>query len=177
MAMFHSPLLPPSLPPWEGLHPVLVHFPIVLLLVAPLFVLLGLLPRIGGAFKWAALLLLVLGTIGAYIAVEAGQAAKELVVQTPPIGEVLNRHQELGESVRTLFTIITAVYGVVLIVPAVLAKTRLWKKELPRAVPLIGQLVVLAALLLCGMVVANTGDLGGRLVHEFGVQAWMGPAK
>jgi uncharacterized membrane protein len=162
--MFHSPLLPPALPPWEGMHPLIVHFPIALLVAAPLFVLLGLLPRIGGAFKWAALLLLVLGTAGVYVAIEAGEAAKELVIQTPRIGEVL-------------FTIITAVYAVVLIVPPALKKTRVLKKDLPRAFPLIGQLVVLVALLVCSLVLANTGDLGGRLVHEFGVQAWIGPAK
>jgi uncharacterized membrane protein len=175
--MFGSPLMPPPLPPWEGVHPLIVHFPIALLLVAPLFVLLGLLPRIGGAFRWAALVLLVLGTTGAYVAVEAGEAAKELVVQTPRISEVLSRHEELGESVEAIFTIVTAVYAVVLIVPPVLKKTGLLKKGLPRPIPLIGQLVVLAALLVCSLVLANTGDLGGRLVHEFGVQAWMGPPK
>jgi uncharacterized membrane protein len=170
--MFGSPLMPPPLPPWEGMHPLIVHFPIALLIVAPLFVLLGLMPRIGGRFKWAALLLLVLGTVGAYVAVEAGEAAKELVVQTPQIREVMERHEELAEGVETLFTIIAAAYAVVLIGPVVVQKVR--HKSLPRAVPLVGQLVVLAALLLGGLVLANTGHLGGRLVHELGVQAWMG---
>jgi uncharacterized membrane protein len=175
--MFHSPLLPPTLPPWEGMHPLIVHFPIALLIVAPLLVLLGLLPKIGGGFKWAALLLLVLGTTGAYVAAEAGEAAKELVVQTPEIREVLSRHEDLAESVEVLFTIVTAVYAVVLVVPFLLKKTGLLKKDLPRAVPVVGQLVVLVALLVGTVVLANTGDLGGRLVHEFGVQAWMGATK
>jgi len=64
-----------------------------------------------------------------------------------------------------------------LVVPAVLKKTKLLKKDLPRAVPVVGQLVVLVALLLGSLVLANTGELGGRLVHEFGVQAWMGATK
>ena len=169
--MFGS-LTPPPLPPWEGAHPLIVHLPIALLSVAPLFVLLGLLPRIGPAFKWAAFVLLVLGSAGAYVAVEAGEAAKELVVQTPPIGEVMSRHEELAESAELLFTIITAVYAVVLLGPVVVQKLR--HKSLPRAVPLVGQLVVLAALLVSGVVLANTGHQGGRLVHELGVQAWMG---
>jgi len=172
--MFGSPLMPPPLPPWEGLHPLIVHFPLALLLVAPLFVLLGLLPKVGGGFKWAALLLLVLGTVGAYVAVEAGEAAAELVIRTPEIAKVLSRHQELAETVEVVFTIVTAVYAVVLVVPAVLKKTKLLKKDLPRAIPVVAQLVVLVALLLCGLVLANAGELGGRLVHEFGVQAWMG---
>ncbi len=32
----------PPFPSWDGLHPLIVHFPIALLLVAPLFVVLGL---------------------------------------------------------------------------------------------------------------------------------------
>ncbi len=170
--MFGSPLLPPPLPPWEGMHPIITHFPIALLSVAPLFVLLGLLPRIGGGFKWAALLLLVLGTTGAYVAAEAGEAAKELVVQTPQIREVMERHEDLAEAVEVVFTIIAAVYAVILIGPVLVQK--LVRKNLPRAVPLVGQLVVLAALLASGLVLANTGHLGGRLVHELGVQSWMG---
>ncbi len=172
--MFGSPLMPPPLPPWEGMHPLIVHFPLALLLVAPLFVLLGLLPRVGDWFKWAGLLLLVLGTAGAYVAAEAGEAAAELVVRTPEIAKVLSRHQELAETVEVVFTIVTVVYAVVLVVPAVLKKTKRLKKDLPRAVPVVGQLVVLVALLLCSLVLANTGELGGRLVHEFGVQAWRG---
>lgn len=159
------------------MHPIVVHFPIALLLVAPLFVLLGLLPKVGGGFKWAALLLLVLGTVGAYVAIEAGEAAAELVVRTPEIAKVLSRHQELAETVEVVFTIVTAVYALVLVAPVVLKKTKLLKKDLPRAIPVVAQLVVLVALLLCGLVLANTGDLGGRLVHEFGVQAWMGKSE
>jgi uncharacterized membrane protein len=154
-----------------------VHFPIALLIVAPLLVLLGLLPRVGHAFRWAALVLLVLGTVGAYVAVEAGQAAATLVVRTPEIAQVLERHQELADTTRLLYTAVTAVYALVLVVPVLLKKTGLLKKDLPRAVPVVGQLVVLVALLLSALVLANTGNLGGRLVHQYGVQAWMGAPK
>ena len=175
--MFPSFLLPPPLPPWEGIHPALVHFPIGLLLVAPLFVLLGLLPQIGPKFAWAGLVLLVLGTAAAYVTAEAGEAGAELVVKTPEIAKVLDRHADLGESVPIIYTVFTALYAVVLIGPPVLRKVKLLKHDVPRRVPLIAQIVVLVGLLVCSMVIANTGELGGRLVHELGVQAWMGRGK
>ena len=31
----------PPIPSWDGLHPLIIHFPIALLLVAPLLVLVG----------------------------------------------------------------------------------------------------------------------------------------
>ena len=31
----------PPIPSWDGLHPLIIHFPIVLLLVAPVLVLIG----------------------------------------------------------------------------------------------------------------------------------------
>lgn len=165
----------PPLPPEEGLHVIAVHFPIALLLVAPLFVLLGLLPKIGRGFALAALVLMVLGTVAAYVAVETGEEAAKLADRSiPGMAPVLERHQEMAETVRVLFTILTALYAVILFGPPGLRKTKLLKKALPAAVPLAAQIVFLIAYLVCAVVVANTGHLGGRLVHEFGVQAWFG---
>jgi len=172
--MLASILTPPPLPPWEGMHPLIVHFPIALLLVAPLFVLLGVLPRIGRFFRPAALVLLVLGTTAAYVAAEAGEAAMGLVMQTDEVKPVLHEHAEMAEKGETLFTIVTAVYAAVLLVPPLLKKLGVLRKELPRAVPVVAQLIVLIGALLSGIVLANTGHLGGHLVHDLGVQAFFG---
>ena len=164
---------PPPLPPWEGVHPLIVHFPVALLLVAPAFLVLAFVPKVGRCFAWAALVLMFLGTLGAYVAVESGEAGARLVAPTPEITPVLARHAELAEDVRLVFTIVTAVYAFILLAPRVLKRVRVLNKELPRAVPIVAQLVFLAAYLLCTLILANVGHLGGMLVHKFGVQAWM----
>ena len=48
----------PPIPSWDGLHPLIIHFPIALLLVAPLLVLIGALlkPEKGRPVLYVALL-------------------------------------------------------------------------------------------------------------------------
>lgn len=163
-------LVPPPAPPWEGLHPLVVHFPIALLLVAPLFVVLGLLPRVGRGFSLAALALLVLGTLASYVAVATGEAACGLAVRTPEINAVIEAHEELAEASRTIYTLITLAYALVVIGGPYLSR------KLPKAVPVVAQIVCLVAMLAGGIVLANAGHLGGRLVHDLGVRAWFGAA-
>jgi uncharacterized membrane protein len=69
---------------YDTLHPLLVHFPIALLLVAPLFVVLGLLVKKGDSFKQSALILMVLGLAALYVTASTGNAAKKVVERTPP---------------------------------------------------------------------------------------------
>ena len=67
----------PATPPWEGMHVLVVHFPIALLLTAPAFVLLAVLFPIWARWaSWAALLLLALGTAGTFVAINTGYAAQ-----------------------------------------------------------------------------------------------------
>ena len=161
----------PPIPSWDGLHPLIIHFPVALLLAAPLFVVVGVLwKKHGFAFLLAGLLLMAMGTAAAYVAVETGQAAAELADRTPEINPVLSHHQKLADRTRLVFTGLTALLAVLVFVPLLL------KKELRRslAIPLYAVFLLLyaggAALL------ANTAHNGGRLVHEFGVRALVLPA-
>lgn len=82
------------LPTWDTLHPLIVHFPIALLLVAPLFILAGIvLPRSKAPQALlAAFVLVILGTGSLILAVETGDASAERVTKTPEIGSVLHEH-------------------------------------------------------------------------------------
>ena len=85
----------PPLPGWDGFHPLMVHFPIALLMVAPLFVILALVGRsspTGRAMAGAALILMSLGTLGTFLASSTGSAAARVVAHTPPVSAVLDRH-------------------------------------------------------------------------------------
>jgi hypothetical protein len=89
------------------------------------------------------------------------------VTRTPEVAPVLQQHRELADTVRVLFTVLTAVWAVLLFGPALLKN-----KKLPAAAPTVAKIAFLVAYLLCAIVLANVGHLGGRLVHQYGVQAW-----
>ncbi len=166
--MFH---LPP-IPSWSALHPLIIHFPIVLLLVAPLFVFIGavLPPRRSRAFFVAALLLMFLGTASVFVAAETGEAAGKLAERTPEINAVLENHEQLAEISEVIFSAATFVFAAVLLVPVLArrAPSRLTATILPL-------LFVLAYLPAAGLLI-NTAHNGGRLVHEFGVRAIVAPS-
>src|SRR5450759_432115 len=115
-------MLPPW-PGWDGLHPLVIHFPIALLLTAPVFVLLAMiLPKRGASFGLSALVMLVLGTAAAFVAVETGEAAAELATRSEAINAAIESHASLAETTRDLFAGLTMLYALILVVPLVLKK-------------------------------------------------------
>lgn len=160
----------PPLPSWDGLHPLIVHFPIALLLVAPLFVVLGMSLRRGRPFFWAALLLMAIGTAGTFLAVSTGEAAGKLAERTPQINAVLEHHEELAERTRVGFAVLTAIFAAILVLPRVL------RRQPGRGVTVILPLVFLIGYGAGVVLLANTAHNGGRLVHELGVQALVSPS-
>ncbi len=157
----------PSVPGWDGLHPLIIHFPIALLFAAPVFVFLGAIlgPRRGRGMLYAALLLMVLGTVSIFFAIETGEAAGKLADRTPEINAMLEHHEGLAERTRLTFSILTVVFAGILAVPVIR------KREPKRVVATVLPLVFLAVYGAGMVVLANTADHGGRLVHELGVHA------
>lgn len=155
------------IPTWDSLHPLVVHMPIGLLLVAPVFILLGALlsPARGKPYLIAAWVLMLLGTFSTFVAVGTGEAAGRLVDRTPAMSAVLEHHEELAEQTRMTFSILTVAFGVVLVAPKLLRKE--WGRIYSTVLPLIILCVYVGGMAL----LANTGHNGGRLVHEFGVHA------
>lgn len=159
----------PPIPPWDSLHPLIIHFPIALLLIAPLFLVVGaiLRPDKGRPLLLAALALMVLGTVGAWVAVETGEAAGEIADRNPQVNSVILRHEHLAETTRATFTTLTVIFALILFVP------RLFKREASRIFSTALPLVFLIAYGAGAVLLANTAHQGGRLVHELGIAAPM----
>lgn len=154
------------LPGWESVHPMLIHFPIALLLIAPLFILIAavLSPPKGRPYMVSALILLGLGTVGLFFAVPTGEAAAKLLPRGGAAGELLTAHQNLAFEARGIFVMLVILYISVMLVPMVLHRDgRLFSTVLP-----------LAFLLLYGagaVVLVSAAHAGGTLVHASGAHA------
>jgi len=153
-------------PTWNGLHPVVVHFPIILLLIAPLLVILGtVLPEAQrGPFLASALILMVLGTSMTYLAVATGELAIKAVASPPSLNGLLEEHRSLAQSTRGLFSVLTVVFT------ALLFAHRLLRRELDSWVKtsLFG-----AFLLFYGsgvVLLVDTALKGGQLMHVLGAK-------
>jgi uncharacterized membrane protein len=163
-------MLPPW-PGWDGLHPLVIHFPIALLMVVPLFLFLAIVGRKHATgFAWSALVLLVLGTVAAFVSVSTGQAAAELADRSEAINAVLMRHEEMAEQTSSVFAGITAIYAVLLLLPLVVK--RLGRSQYQTIVSGVMLFVVLAGSLL----LVRTAHQGGMLVHKFGVHTMLPPS-
>lgn len=161
--MFSLPPLPPT---WDGYHPVVVHFPIALLLTAPVLIVLGLIVhRHRHPLNLAALVVMALGTIGAWVALSTGEAAEEFVDEVGAIKTILHEHEEAAETAWKAAIVMTLLFAAHTIVPWVM------KKETTRKVTVAVTAVFLVAYAIPCLAVANAAHLGGRLVHEQGVRA------
>jgi uncharacterized membrane protein len=160
----------PPVPSWDGLHPLIIHFPIGLLLIAPLFVLIGaaLKPEKSRIYFIAALILMTLGTASTFVAIETGEAAGKLATRTPDINRILEHHEQLAEKARLSFSVLTVVFAALIFLPRILKRET---RAFTTAMPILFLVIYSGAALL----LANTAHNGGRLVHEFGVQALVAP--
>ncbi len=135
----------------ESVHPLIVHFPIALILTALVLDLLAVSlnkPHLHRIALWN----LSLGTLGAGVAVLTGLQAAEVAKHSFEIWQVMEWHERLG--------ITTLILGLMVVA------WRWWKRDQfsRRA-----RLLVLAVMMVMASTLGLGGYLGGRMVYEFGV--------
>ena len=159
----------PSIPSWDAIHPLIVHFPIVLLLLSPLFILISMIlaPPKGRPYMTAALIILVLGTGSLFLATETGEAGAQLAQRGGGMDAILAAHQNLATETEIVFAVLAVILLGMVLLPRFLRRreTRLATTFLPLAFLVLYSVGVLFLI--------NTADAGARLVHEFGVHAVM----
>lgn len=138
------------------LHPAVVHFPIVLLLLGAVVTIAAVFVRKYGVPALAAGLL-VLGAVGTWGAVESGESDGGLVENTAPqVNDLVDDHERWAK--RTLAMSILAAFaagGSVI--------TARWPR-IARAVAVVAALVSVAA----AYGIYETGHRGGALVYRHG---------
>lgn len=142
----------------DPLHPAVVHFPIALLIVGGVAAFLALPAR--SRFPSAvAAVVLTLGTLGAIVARQTGEAEEErLEPVTVPIRELIDDHEAWAN-----YTIISGLIASILAALAYRATARD-----SRATLLLKSLTATVALL-AAFSVYQTGSRGGRLVYDHGI--------
>ena len=150
-------------PSFPSLHVMVVHFPIALICLAPLFDLGCLIFRDRVWLDRTATLLYVLGTLGAGAAYLAGERAAKALVEISPAAE-----SALADHESSAF--------ITLIALAIVSLFRLWVSWISRNDRRIRlglfRLVAIPAALAGLALLAITADRGGNLVygHGLGVQ-------
>jgi uncharacterized membrane protein len=133
----------------QNIHPLIVHFPIALLLAAALVYWLAF---IAGreSWQWSGLWMLALGAIGAAAAVASGLYAASGVMLAP--------------SVKT--ALLVAHERIMIAVSILSAALALWAIA-ARPMPMRGRAAFLAMLVLVGILIAKGADYGGRMVYDY----------
>lgn len=142
----------PSFPSWDSLHPLVVHFPIALLLIAPFFMALGhFLPRTKAKHTiFAGFALVVIGTGFLFLTTETGDAAADQVQKTPAIRSLLHQHEELAETTEIAFGSLLAPFAALMFGP------RLLNRELTIRTFRTGLAVLLLAYIGAALLLVNT---------------------
>jgi len=153
-----------SLPPWIGMHPMVVHFPLVLLMMVPVFLALALYRKEpSGPYTVTAWILLALGTVAAFVATMSGEAAESLVIASDQVRQAIEHHSDLGEYARDVAVV------EFLLLSALLGWTLYLKRPIERRWLTGLMFVVFLVSLVGAALVAMTGHAGAYLVHGLGV--------
>lgn len=135
------------------LHPQFVHFVIALLFAGVLFRCIAVTGRVAFTGPAAAVLLLV-GTLGAVLAVKSGTDAHGPVERVPGARAAVMEHEEWGERTRNIFLVVAA-----LEIAALIPAAQRWRKGVHIASAVVG--------LAGGFSLYEAGEHGGDLVYAY----------
>lgn len=150
------------------LHPLAVHFPLVLLLLgaasAGLYLLLG-----RAVWRKAGLLLFLLGTLGAWAAGETGHDLLAAVEGDPMVDLIVDRHEAGADWTLWMSALATFLFALVSATRLRIRRPVPTEGEPPPTPvrtrePLWGRLLVLLPALAAALLVAWTAHLGGLMV-------------
>ena len=136
-----------------ALHPQIVHFTIVLVIVGVVFRLVSLLGRPAFASP-AATTLIVVAALSSILSVQSGAAAHPPVERAPGARPAVMEHEEWGERTRTILLVLGAIE---------LLGLALRKSPKVRAVHAVAAVVGLVGI----WAVYETGEHGGELVYAY----------
>lgn len=151
------------IPGWDRIHPLVIHFPLTLFFLAPLFALAAGFTKAAArrTLLISALIIMILAIVSMFVAFEAGTAAaKEDLSQEAQV--VLERHRELAELTCGSLIMATVLLALMLVLCNCL---HLRVHELTGVLPL--AFLVFYGLGLLWLI--HAAYQGERLVHEFGV--------
>lgn len=159
----------PPVPSWDAMHPLIIHFPIALLLLTPIFVLIAAVarPPRNRPYMTAALITLLMGTLSVFLAASTGEEAAELADRAGGVNAVLAAHETLASTCEILFAAYSAMFAGLFIWQWI------FRSRQSRIISTAAPLVFLAVYSVGLAYLVNTAHAGGRLVHEFGVHALM----
>ena len=145
----------------EGLHPLIAHILIILLLTAPILVIVGMgfSPGKRRLLLGSALAIMVLGTAATFVAFATGEAAMKAVDATPALRAALELHRTLAETTRELFSLLTLAFAALLFAP------RLLKRELEARINTTLLAIYLVFYATGTLFLAHTALDGGQLVR------------
>jgi uncharacterized membrane protein len=172
------------------LHPAIVHFPIVLLLIGAAVAVVCVFVS-GRHLAWVAAALLALGAAGSFFAVKTGDSAQESLGKLPPAIETLvDAHEKWAERTE----IVGAVAAALAVVAAVLGTVSIWTRRRKRAsgsdsirstagwiapvsLALTARVLTACVALTACFFVYETARRGGELVYAHGVGVKSAPAQ
>ncbi|HEX3074161.1 MAG TPA: DUF2231 domain-containing protein [Ignavibacteriales bacterium] len=137
-----------------GLHKLVIHFPIALLLTYCVLEFIGMFLKESFVSK-TAFLILFLGIIGSVAAVLTGNQAEKLwLLWNPESREVLHEHEKYATMLLWYFTLLLGLRTHLVLKKKFTGRTRLY------FIPLI---------LLGAFLIYKTGEEGGEMVYKHGV--------